>query len=125
MTANVVTDRQYPITVFYSFGSPKAPNVPSTDATVPVIINLPPGAQLTRGMINVTKVGTLAMTVMDNNASPESLFGSVATTSLGVTQLAISAFYPSGAQLTIAPNAASANITLEYVIAGRSNETAY
>ncbi len=125
MAQNIFTDRQYPLTVFYAFGSPLAPNMASTDATAPVIINLPPGAQVVSGFVNVTKVGTVALTVMDNATAPTSLFGSVVTTALGVTQAVELPFYPAGATLTVAPNAASANIIISYVIDDRANEQSY
>ena len=192
--------RQYPLVAVYQLG------VNPADATAGAKIKLPPGAQVTGGLVNLTADTGGSISVVDNQASPVSLFGTIADGSGAVTGTTVSGgagytsapavafsappaggvqatgtanisggvvtsitltnagsgytaaptvtftgggfttaatatatvsviaplaataitafpYYPTGAVLTIAPTAATANVCVEYVIVGRCNES--
>ena len=122
--ANVnVVGRQYPLYAVATFG----PNNGSDTDT----ISLPAGAIVIGGNVKVTAVGAAALkvTVKDAAGTPISLFGSVAADALAGTPMPAAGLgmtYPAGTTLTVAlsasDNAAAGNVTVGYVVAGRSNE---
>lgn len=109
-------DRQYPLSIYYPIG------INPADATAGAVFYLPPGATITGGTLTVSTVGTGTITVVDNQASPVSIFGSVSATAAASTAAVATPSYPNGATLTLSATNIVGTLRVEYVVAGRANE---
>lgn len=113
-------ERQYELAALYHFN---APETKVKDTANGATIKLPPGAVITGGRLKVVTAGAAGnVTVLDSNATPESLFGAVPAATPGDTTILLFPYYPSGTVLTVSATNAEMFIRVTYVVDGRMNE---